>query len=112
MSRDTVENGLWGFKGDLKTSLEAVTVPVWLESPTSASVLDFVDEKRKEAREESETVSYELVVNYDEAPDNIQDKLDEYTEENGEPDNWGITVTVTNRGTIRQDDFSLFAHNE
>jgi hypothetical protein len=106
-----VENGLWGFKGELKSLIEGNTYPTWLIEPPSsthsgASYLSAQIEYALTNDVDTHGVSFE--VDYENAPDKIQSRLDEFAEEEGEPEAWEFRVNVDGKGRVNQSEMEIY----
>lgn len=111
MEAKEVENGLWGFKGELKSLIEGNTYPTWLTEPPStthsgASYLSAQIEYALTNDVDSHEVSFEI--DYENAPDKIQSRLDDFAEEEGQPEAWELRAHVDGKGRVNQSEMEIY----
>lgn len=109
MSRKTVENGLWGHKGELKEGFEGTVLPTWLNVR-----LDSLSSHQKKVADpendiEKRTVRVKVDASSDALPDDISERMSEWIEENHRPKSWGIEFEYSGRGSVDQSSMRLFA---
>lgn len=111
MEAKEVENGLWGFKGDLKTSLEGNSFPAWLTEPpgsynSGATYLSNQIEYALTNDGDDHEISFE--VQYEDAPDKIQSRLDDFVEEHRQPEMWEFRANMDAKGRVNQSEMEIY----
>jgi hypothetical protein len=110
MSKKTVDSGLWGRKSDMSEKLEGCVYPVWLSCPSGSkySGPEYVNKKIEAAMEDSTELEFTFDVSLSDAPERVREKLEDFADENGVPDRWGLHVEVGPRGAMDQGEMYLF----